>query len=362
MAWRKVDFLETGEIYYRAVVNEIRLAKASVLIEKYIFRCDRTGRELLDALCEAQARGVRVYLRVDGIGSRDELTALSEYCGSKKLELEVFHPLPFATGAYHPSGFARVDTFFMRWRMMNRRCHRKIVIIDEKIAFAGGRNVDDVENERYAGAQAWHDLSLRLEGESVAALVEAYWLRPFREMPSKDFLLNYNWRLKFARNAWFSRKLQRAQTRFWVVTPYFAPTPAILFHLRTAARRGVDIRLVLPKKNDVPLSSLAARALYRKLIQWGVRIFEFEPRILHRKLWVIDQLALVGSGNLNHRSFIHDLELDMVLRAPEHVERSRELFLQDMKHSQEILEGTLERLPWWKRMIYSMASWLVYWL
>ncbi len=362
MAWTRVDFLETGEKYYRAVLREIAGAQRSVLVEKYIFRCDRTGREILEALCAAQARGVRVYVRVDGVGSRDELDALSSFCGKQKLELEVFHPLPFATGAYHPSGFARMDTFLMRWRMMNRRSHRKIVIVDEKLAFAGGRNVDDVENEKYRGKKAWHDLSLRLEGDSIAKMVEAYWLRPFRQQPTRDFLLNYNWRLKLARNSWFSRGLRSAKEKFWVVTPYFAPTPAILFHLRTAARRGVDIRVVVPRQNDVPLSKLAARGLYRKLLSWGIRIYEFEPRILHRKLWVIDDLAVVGSGNLNHRSFIHDLELDIVLRFPPHVERSRALFLEDLAQSQEILADTLERLPWWKRMVYSMASWLVYWL
>jgi cardiolipin synthase len=363
MAWTKVDFLESGQSYYRSVLFAIGHAKHSVLIEKYIFRFDRTGRAILTALSAAQSRGVRIYIRIDGVGSRDELSAISEFCGSNKLELEVFHPLPFAiSGAYHPAGFARVDSFMMRWRMMNRRAHRKLVIIDEKIAFSGGRNVDDVENEEYSGTRAWHDLSLRLEGDSIPTLVEAFWLRPFRRQPSRDFLLNYNWRLKLARNSWFHRRIQRARKIFWVVTPYFAPTPAILFQLRVAARRGVDIRLVLPKKNDVPLSSMAARALYRQLLGWGVRIFEYVPSILHRKLWVIDDLALVGSGNLNHRSFIHDLELDMVLRMPPHVERSRELFLQDMAQSQEILVGTLERLPWWKRMLYSMASWLVYWL
>lgn len=363
MAWSKVDFFETGSSYYEAVLAAIASARTSVLVEKYIFRSDRTGRAILEALCQAQSRGVFVYLRVDGVGSREHVTELSEFCGAKKLELEVFHPLPLAPqGAYHPAGFARQDGFLNRWRMMNRRTHRKIVIIDSKLAFLGGRNVDDVENELYAGDQAWHDLSVRVEGDAVPILEQAFWLRPFRRLPSRDFLLNYNWRLKLARNTWFSHRLQRAKNRFWVITPYFAPTPSILFHLRLAARRGVDIRLILPRKIDIPISRMAARALYRQLLGWGVKIYEYEPAVLHRKLMIIDEIAVIGSGNLNHRSFMHDLEVDLVLRQSSHVERCRSLFLQDQVDSAEILPDTLERLPLWKRMLYWMASWLVYWL
>ena len=85
-------------------------------------------------------------------------------------------------------------------------------------------------------------------------------------------------------------------------------------------------------------------------------------RVLHRKLWLVDHLCVVGSGNLNHRSFMHDLELDVILRNPKHVERGAELFRADEAASREIRRDELVRLPWWRRMVYWMASWLVYWL
>ncbi|HEY8279899.1 MAG TPA: phosphatidylserine/phosphatidylglycerophosphate/cardiolipin synthase family protein [Bdellovibrionota bacterium] len=352
MAWARVDFLETGDSYYKAVLASIGEARHSVLVEKYIFRNDQTGKQILSAMASARQKGARVYLRVDGVGSRDEAPALSDFCRSKNIEFEVFHPLPFAAFA----------SFFRSLKLINRRTHRKLVIVDGLVAFSGGRNVDDVESERCSGSQAWHDLSVKLEGPSVAKLVQAFWMRTFRRHPSHDFLLNYTWRLKLARNTWFVRKLQRSRKRFWVVTPYFAPTPAMLFQIFLATKRGVDVRLILPQKIDVELSRMAARAAYDRLLRWGVRIYEFQAKVLHRKLWLIDDTALVGSGNLNHRSFMHDLELDVILRESSDVKRAEELFLADQVMSRRMELRDMERLPAWKRAFYWLASWLVYWL
>jgi cardiolipin synthase A/B len=332
-----------------------------VLIEKYIFRFDRTGHAVLRALSEARARGVRVLLRVDGVGTRDEVPALADYCASHGIEFEVFHPLPFAR-ILRRRGLVRLDSFLARWRALNRRSHRKLVLVDDETGFSGGRNVDDVESERRAGNHAWHDLSIRVEGSAMKRLVRAFWLWPFRKQPSRDFLLNYNWRLKRSRNTWFHRRIHEARRRLWIVTPYFAPTPAMLFQIRHAARLGADVRLVLPEKNDVALSQFAARALYWQILGWGVRVFEYQPKILHRKLWVIDELCVVGSGNLNHRSFMHDLEIDVILHQPAHVQLGAELFLDDQVRSREILRDDLARLPLVRRVLYWLASWLVYWL
>lgn len=366
MGWKRVDFLETGDSYYNAVVEEIANAKKSVLLESYIFRLDRVGSRILDALCAAGGRGVKVFLRIDGVGSRIDLAAIAAYCGNAKLDLEVFHPLPFAApGAYHPSGLTKADGFLARWRMINRRSHRKLIIVDETYAFTGGRNIDEVQSEEYSGDAAWHDLSLRLEGPAVEDLVKVFWFKPFPLFPKnpvRDLLPNYSWRMRQSRNKWFVRRMRRAQERIWIVTPYFSPTPLMLFHLRAAARRGVDVRIILSQKTDVMISRWAAVGLYHRLLQWGVRIFEYKPSLLHRKLWVVDQTAVVGSANFNHRSFIHDLELDIVLRAGAQVEKSAELFLKDEEASLEIRKDQLARQAVWTRIITWFAGWFSYWL
>lgn len=366
MGWKRVDFYETGDAYYQALVEEITRAKTSILLESYIFRLDRIGRTILDALCAAAARQVKVFLRIDGVGSRLDLSGIANYCGQAQLDLEVFHPLPFTSaGAYHPSGLTKVDSFFSRWRMINRRSHRKLAIIDDQIAFAGGRNIDEVQSERYAGRLAWHDLSLRLEGPPVEDLGRAFWFKHFPifvKNPVQDFLLNYTWRLRQSRNNWFARRMRRSQQRIWIATPYFAPTPLMLFQLRAAARRGVDVRVILSRKTDVMISRFAAIGLYQRLLRWGVKVFEYEPTLLHRKLWVVDQTAVVGSANFNHRSFMHDVELDIVLRDPTHVAEAAKLFEKDLQHSVEIRKDQLDRHGPWTKFVSWFASWFSYWL
>lgn len=362
-AWSRVDFLDTGDGYFESLLQDFKNAKKSILLEYYIFHLDRLGKEILDTLCTCQARGVKVFLRLDGVGSRDDLHAIADFCAKGQIELEVFHPLPFeAPGAYFPVGFAKSDTFLGRWKLINRRTHRKIAIIDESIAFTGGMNIKEYQAERFAGNQAWHDLSLRLEGPAVSELLHAFWFRPARKFTFKHCLLNYSMRLRKSRNDWISRAIHRAQNSLWIVTPYFAPTPTMLYQLRVAAKRGVDIRLVLSKKSDIQFSRLAAMGLYKRLIKWGIKVCEYEPSVLHRKLWIIDEMVLVGSTNLNHRSFIHDLELDVILREKEYVEKSKELFLADQKSSNLITIEYLNNRPLYKRALSWIAGWFTYWL
>ncbi len=363
MGWTKVDFLTTGDSYYETVVAEIAKAQTSILMEAYIFRADALGKEIIAALAAARARQVRVFLRLDGAGSREEIGVLSKLCEEADIELEVFHPLPFAmAGAYYPSGFAPVDNFLARWRMMNRRNHRKLLIVDEKIAFAGGRNVDAVESEKHSGSQAWHDLSLRLEGEGVQRLLHAFWFRPGRHLPEDDCLMNHSWRLRQERNNWLARKIQTAQKRVWITTPYFSPTPRMLFHVRAAAKRGVDIRIVLSKKSDVMISRWAALGIYRRILRWNVKLFEFIPVLLHSKLWIIDDTLIVGSGNFNHRSFIHDIELDCLLRQEGHVAEAAKIVLEDQKKCEPVTWEAMGKVGVFRRMLYWCVSWFSYWL
>src|SRR4051794_2671112 len=100
--------------------------------------------------------------------------------------------------------------------MANRRNHRKLAIIDEKIAFTGGRNVDEIESEKIHGEDAWRDLSLRLEGSSVQSLLSAFWFRPLRHIPHANCLMNHTWRLRRERNLWLAKRFQRARHRIWI--------------------------------------------------------------------------------------------------------------------------------------------------
>lgn len=363
MGWSKVEYLETGDSYYLALLEDFRRAQTSILMESYIFHLDRVGRALLEELCAAQARGVNVFLRVDGIGSSTDLAEISAFCSNEKLKLEVFHPLPFApVGTYHSVGFKKADSFLNRLRVMNRRSHRKLVIIDNRIGYTGGRNVKENQSEALEGDQAWHDLSLRLEGDGVAELVEAFHFRPVHKREFKDCLVNYSSKLRRDRNNWLARQIKDAQKRLWITTPYFAPTPRMLLELRKAAKDGVDIRIILTRKIDVLISKLAARGMYRYLLHWGIRVYEYQPKLLHRKMWVIDELALVGSANFNHRSLVHDLEIDVILREPSVVAEAVRLSREDQQDSRAISRTDMEKVNPLKRFVSWMVGWFTYWL
>lgn len=360
MAWTKVEFLETGAAFFHSLQSEIVRAQRSILLEFYIFRFDSLGKEILWQLEQAKERGVRVFLRVDGVGSSESLDDLENFANSTKIEFEVYHPLPFGSkrGIF---GFRFADTLFTRFRLINRRTHRKLVIIDEEIAFSGGMNVDHRHTETYF-SKPWHDLSVRVEGSPVRELLHAFWFRPFGKFVFRHTLVNYTWRLRQKRNSWFYSTIQQAQKRIWIITPYFTPPPTLLYQLKKAKARGVDIRLILSRDSDVFLSRMAALGLYRKALSWGIQLYEMRNTILHRKLWIIDDVSVVGSTNFNHRSFLHDLELDVIFREPIQRSQLENLFLQDQSRSTPVEEWQLEKLPFYKKLFSWLAGWISYWL
>jgi cardiolipin synthase len=362
MAWTKVDFLETGATYFEALQLAIAQAKKSIYLEFYIFRFDSMGEEILFRLNEAKARGLRVFLRVDGVGSSDSLAELEKFCERAKIEFEIYHPLPFSKGKnFIFSKLQLADSFLTRWRLINRRTHRKLVIIDDEIGFTGGMNVDQRQSEKYT-ANPWHDLSLRLEGQAIRELLHAFWFRPFGRFVFRYTLVNYNWLLRRKRNAWITKSIQQAQKRVWIITPYFTPPPKLLLELKKARAKGVDIRFILSRDSDVSLSRLAALGLYRKLLRWNISLFEFRNVILHRKLWIIDDVGLVGSTNFNHRSFLHDLELDIILREPAPIQQLEQIFLKDQQIASTVELEQMERIPNLKRILSWIAGWFSYWL
>lgn len=363
MGWSKVEFLETGDSYYLALLEDFRRAERSILFESYIFHLDRVGRALLEELCAAQGRGLNVFLRLDGVGSGPDIAEIKNFCVSEKLKLEVFHPLPFApVGTYHSVGFAKADSFLNRLRVMNRRSHRKLVIIDDRIGYTGGRNVKENQSEALEGDEAWHDLSLRLEGEGVQELLEAFHFRPVGKREFEDCLVNYSSKLRRDRNNWLAKQIKHARSRLWITTPYFAPTPRMLYELRKAAKNGLDVRIILTRKIDVIVSQLAARGLYRHLLNWGIKVYEYQPRLLHRKMWVIDDLALVGSANFNHRSLVHDLEIDVILREPAVVAKAVQLSREDQQDSRAISLADMAKVNPLKRFASWVVGWFSYWL
>jgi len=312
----KVDLLVDGAATFDAIIDAIAAAQRHVHVEYYIFVGDRSGTRMRDALIERARAGVRVRVLLDGVGSRALKAAFLAPLRASGVELAHFHPVRWWL------------TPFLRPKL-NLRTHRKIVVCDGLVGFTGGINVTDDENERL-NPTAYHDLHLRLEGESVRWLQNAWledWHYATEEVlgegeafsPASAGTICTQVLPSGPDNSWepihrvHVEAIHRAERRVWLATPYFVPSQAALFALDGAAMRGVDVRLLLPKRSDSRLVDASARSYFERLQKAGVRVYLYGPRMLHAKaLLVDDELALVGSANFDSRSFRLNFELSVL--------------------------------------------------
>ena len=313
----RVELLVDGGATYAALLVAIAAACHHVHVEYYIYAGDRTGTLIRDALVERAKAGVKVRVLLDGVGSKlakDFARPLHD----AGVELAFFHPV-----RWWMAPFSRPK--------LNMRSHRKIVICDGLIGFTGGINVTDDENETL-NDNAYHDLHLRVEGDAVRWLQVA-WLEDWHYVTGKtvdDAQL-------FAEpnpgpirsqvipagpdNDWEPihrmqvEAIHAARQRVWLATPYFVPSRAALFALEGAAMRGLDVRVMVPKRSDSRLVTSAARSYFDKMFKAGVRIYEYGPRMLHSKVLLVDDaLAMVGTSNFDTRSFSLNFEIVMLFR------------------------------------------------
>ncbi len=317
-----VRLLVDGAAKYGALLADIAAATRHVHLEYYIYEPDRTGAALRDALVERARAGVRVRLLLDALGSaraRRFFKPLLEAGG----ELAWFHPMRLGHVWRRP------------WA--NLRTHRKIVVIDGRVAYTGGMNVTDAQDERLGDA-AYRDLHLRLEGEVVRALQLVFCEDWAYATGSRDFLssvardmpapaapgpVRAQVLVSGPDSPWEAihrlhvSAIQAAKTRVWMTTPYFVPGEAAMMALTSAALAGLDVRLLVPRECDSRLVTLAARSYFGPLLVAGVKIHEYGPRMLHSKsLLVDDALVLIGSANFDHRSFRLNFEVSVLFDDP----------------------------------------------
>lgn len=319
---RSLRLLVDGSAKYQALLADIATATRHVHLEYYIYEPDRTGAALLAALVARARAGVRVRLLVDAIGSARAR--------------RFFAPLREAGGEvawFHPMRFGHV------WRRpwANLRTHRKIVVIDGRVAYTGGMNVTDAQDERL-GDCAYRDLHLRLEGEVVRGLQLVFcedWAyatgdRGFlsdvaRETPREpgpgpvraQVLVSGPDSPWEAIHRLHVSAIHAAKARVWMTTPYFVPGEAAMMALTSAAAAGLDVRLLVPRQSDSRLVTLAARSYFGPLLVAGVKIYEYGPRLLHSKsLLVDDALVVIGSANFDNRSFRLNFEVSLLFDDP----------------------------------------------
>ncbi|WP_163558590.1 phospholipase D-like domain-containing protein [Halomonas sp. NO4] len=352
--WREGNrfrLLAESSRFLPAVFEAIDAARHSVLVELYLMESGRLATALIDALTRAAGRGVTVALMLDGYGAMGLSAADRRRLEEGGVALRLFNPLGFHS-------LARNLT----------RDHRKLVVVDGRRAFTGGFGAVDEFLE------AWYEVAVAIEGPVVADWVRLFcrlWDSPMTrgagtpalvhrlavaEQRREDYhgmrgrvVWGQGYRYQAIRHSLHGR-VSTAQQRIWLCTPYFVPTLTLRMRLARAARRGVDVRLLLPGKNhDVPGVRYAGQRFYRRLLRSGVRIYEFQPSFIHAKFALVDRWTSLGSCNFDHWSLHWNLEANQEVDDARFAGEVAALFERNFAASREIQYREWVQRPWWHR-------------
>ncbi|MFQ3786152.1 phospholipase D-like domain-containing protein [Halomonas sp. A29] len=365
--WRdgnRFELLAESSCFLPVMFTAIEQARRSILIELYLMESGRLATELIDALCRATGRGVTVAVMLDAYGAMGLAGEDRDRLEQAGVALRLFNPLGL--------------------RSLTRnltRDHRKLVVIDGRVAFTGGFGVLDEFLE------AWYEVAIRIEGPVIADWVRLFsrlWDSPMTRGAGEATLVRHlrlelgphedyhgmrgrvvwgqGYRYQAIRHSLYGR-VSSAQRRIWLCTPYFVPTLSLRMRLARAARRGVDVRLLLPgRDHDHPWVRYAGQRFYRRLLRAGVRIFEFQPTFIHAKFSLVDQWSSLGSCNFDHWSLHWNLEANQEVDDARFAGEVAALFERNFSASREITHREWLQRPRWQRfkewVFGSFDAWL----
>lgn len=380
--------LVDGGQVFPEMLKAIAGAQKHIDLETYILRADATGVKFQQALMAAAQRGVAVRLLYDGFGSlglpKDYVSRLL----AAGVAVRIFHPLVWTRPVW----------------VINRRTHRKILVVDGQIGFTGGLNIGQDYAAREEGGQGWHDIHVRLDGAEVAdqfvALFEYGWNRaiPYERSATGISRLRSSPRLSLRLRRRTSRKekapqlcpegglavkilgnqlfrfrhriqraylyaIQQAQDYILIENAYFIPNRQVRQALIGAAQRGVAVAVIAAEKSDVGITNYARRYGYQELLAGGVRIFEWPLGVIHTKTAVIDDAwTIVGSYNFDHRSLWHQLEVVAVILNQTFAATCRRHLAADIRQCREITSDQHRRRPFGQKVLEILAHGLRSWL
>jgi phosphatidylserine/phosphatidylglycerophosphate/cardiolipin synthase-like enzyme len=352
-AWRGGNafrLLVDGGGFFPAMLDAVNGASRYVLLENYLVESGRLMDRFVTALAAAAGRGVEVCVLLDDFGARGLDEADRKRLADAGARLALYNPLRFG-----------------RLRRYLLRDHRKLLIVDDLLAYTGGAGLTDAFDPAAAGAQAWRETMIEIRGEVLAdwrrLFLEnwAHWSdhvpRVLRKAPSpassdqrgRVTVSGVAETSEIKRS--FLKRIRESRRRVWMCTAYFVPSWKLLRALRRAAGRGVDVRLLLPGPHtDHPAVRHAARRHYGKLLRHGVRIFEYQGRVLHAKTLLCDQWVSIGSSNVDRWNLRWNLEANQEVADPGFADAVQSMMEQDFTHCRELSDARWRRRPWWKRL------------
>lgn len=362
-----VEYYAFGEDFFEPYLAALRSAKKFIFLEFFIYQPGHMLDTITDILRQKVSEGVDVRMLYDGFGSLFTLPkAYIKMLHQYGIQCKAFSPLDFTI---HLSDYA----------MMNHRNHRKVTVIDGVVGFSGGLNLADEYINKVERFGRWKDTSFKLCGDAVFSLTTTFletWdyvsnsltdyeeYRPapqpkVEDMVATGFVQPYSDSPLDSENVSenaYLRVIQSARQYVYMATPYLILDNEMISTLTLAAKSGIDIRIITPAIPDKPTVFLVTRSYYRVLLEAGVRIFEFTPGFIHAKMYVCDdELAIVGSANMDYRSLYLHFENSVLFCGGEIVQSAKQDMLQTLAVSKEMTLDDLKQIPIHKRFVQRIA-------
>ena len=338
------QLLIDGPQTFASMFAGISQARDYVLVQTYVLRDDELGRSLKACLLERASCGIRVYVLYDELGSYGLPRAYLDELRAGGVAVRAFHTIRPRVNPFH----------------VNFRNHRKIVVVDGRVAWVGGLNVGDEYMGRHPKLGRWRDTHLRVEGPvvqcvQVAFVEDWHW--------SAGELLDLNWDPRPAANGarrailclhsgpadeletctlFFIAAIAEAKSRLWIASPYFVPDEQFITALQLAALRGVEVRILIPERSNHPLVSLSGWSYMEELEKAGIRVYRYHEGFMHQKVTLIDEnWCTVGTANFDNRSFRLNFEITMAVADREFAQQVRAMVEEDFARARRVTTDDL---------------------
>ena len=354
----RVDILTNGDVFYPAMLAAIKAARETINMECYIFKKGEIGEAFIDALCERARAGVRVTIVMDAIGSFGAFRRSSR---------------PLEAAGCRVAAYQRFTWY--RLSRLNNRTHRELLVVDGTVAFVGGAGVADWWAKPNRRKPMWRDMMARIEGPVVAQIqgvVAENWMECCGEILTGPN--TYKPRVRAGDSPAFAVKsspadrsttsralyqllVEGATSTVHIATPYFLPDKAFRSAICRTMQRGVRMTVIVPgARTDQRWVRLASRRMYGQMLEAGVRVFEYEPGMTHVKALLVDDLwSVIGTTNLDNRSFEHNDEVNLAVRDQAVTARILADFESDLARSREITLASWRHRPLWEKLIGTVA-------
>ena len=355
-----IEVFTVGQDKFDALLRDIEAAQDYIHVQYFIIEADNAGTRLIDLLMRKAQEGVQVKVLYDYVGSFYTRPSVLKRMRAAGIDVHPFLELTLTQFAFR----------------LNWRNHRKVVVIDGKVGYVGGMNIAD----RYVGGDKnWpiplRDTHLRITGEAVSALEYSFaidWNFTTRELLTsptmrysdppqrQDYMVQMM--SSGPTNRWknisfvFFKAITLAKRCVYIQTPYFLPSDSLLKALQSAALAGVDVRLMIPRKPDLPMTRLATASYIKECMLSGIKVYLYEPTLMHAKVVIVDdEFVTTGSTNFDFRSFEHNFEFNALIYSKEFNKKMKAIFEADMEQCTRLSMGKWKQRPLIQKALESVV-------